>query len=179
MSRWNRICDRAGVSERAGLAYAVVARRNVEQDLLRSWLIVEVALDEVLGPEPAMRGGICLHTLHIDARLRYSEELGYIRSTRTGIKPFTYALGTIADTVFQRSYARPRGSTRLTMIVRVCGYSSTSTRQSPTRSRYSGRPLSLRTLPCSGSAESAPTASRTRRRIGGSSRLMSFSACLA
>jgi predicted nucleotidyltransferase component of viral defense system len=70
---------------------------QIEQDLLLSRLMVEIASDEVLGPELAMRGGTCLHKLYLDTPLRYSEDLDYVRSTSTGIKPFTQALGEIAD----------------------------------------------------------------------------------
>jgi predicted nucleotidyltransferase component of viral defense system len=70
---------------------------QIEQDLLLSRLMVEIARDEVLGPELAMRGGTCLHKLHLDTPPRYSEDLDYVRSTRTGIKPFTRALGEIAE----------------------------------------------------------------------------------
>jgi predicted nucleotidyltransferase component of viral defense system len=54
---------------------------QIEQDLLLSRLMVEIARDEVLGPELAMRGGTCLHKLHLDMPLRYSEDLDYVRST--------------------------------------------------------------------------------------------------
>jgi hypothetical protein len=65
---------------------------QIEQDLLLSRLMIEIALDERLGPELAMRGGTCLHKLHLPAPLRYSEDLDYVRTTRTGIKPYTQAL---------------------------------------------------------------------------------------
>ena len=70
---------------------------QIEQDLLLSRLMIEIARDDVLGPELAMRGGTCLHKLHLATPLRYSEDLDYVRLTRTGIKPFTQALGEIAD----------------------------------------------------------------------------------
>jgi predicted nucleotidyltransferase component of viral defense system len=70
---------------------------QIEQDLLLSRLMIEIARDDVLGPELVMRGGTCLHKLHLPAPLRYSEDLDYVRRTRTGIKPFTQALGTLAD----------------------------------------------------------------------------------
>lgn len=34
---------------------------DVEQDLILSRLMVEIARDSLLGPELAMRGGTCLH----------------------------------------------------------------------------------------------------------------------
>ena len=50
-----------------------------------------------LGAELAFRGGTCLHKLHLPTALRYSEDLDYVRATRTGVKPLTQALGRIAD----------------------------------------------------------------------------------
>jgi predicted nucleotidyltransferase component of viral defense system len=70
---------------------------QIEQDLLLSRLMIEIANDDVLGAELAMRGGTCLHKLHLPTPLRYSEDLDYVRATRTGVKPFTQALGRIAD----------------------------------------------------------------------------------
>jgi len=63
--------------------------------------------------------------------------------------------------VRQRSYAHPRGRTRTTTIVRVATSSSTITRQSPTRSRGSGRPASLRRSTLHGSSASRPIAGAT------------------
>lgn len=72
-------------------------RVQIEQDLLLSRLMIEIARDETLGPELAMRGGTCLHKLHLPTALRYSEDLDYVRSTHSGIKPYTQALTRIAD----------------------------------------------------------------------------------
>jgi predicted nucleotidyltransferase component of viral defense system len=72
---------------------------QIEQDLLLSRLMIEIARDEVLGPELVMRGGTCMHKLHLPAPLRYSEDLDYVRSTRTGIKPYTQALAKLAEGV--------------------------------------------------------------------------------
>jgi hypothetical protein len=72
---------------------------QVEQDLLLSRLMIEIADDEILGSELVMRGGTCLHKLHLPTPLRYSEDLDYVRSTRTGIKPYTQALAGVADRV--------------------------------------------------------------------------------
>lgn len=71
-------------------------RVQVEQDLLLSRLMIEIARDEVLGGELAMRGGTCMHKLHLPAALRYSEDLDYVRLTHSGIKPYTQALARIA-----------------------------------------------------------------------------------
>lgn len=70
---------------------------QVEQDLILSRLMVEVANDDLLGPELAMRGGTCLHKLHLPAPLRYSEDLDYVRRTRSGIKEHLRALRDIAS----------------------------------------------------------------------------------
>jgi len=70
---------------------------QIEQDLLLSRLMIEIARDEVLGPELTMRGGTCLHKLHLPTPLRYSEDLDYVRRTHTGVKPYTQALGALAD----------------------------------------------------------------------------------
>jgi predicted nucleotidyltransferase component of viral defense system len=72
---------------------------QVEQDLLLSRLMIEIAQDDTLGPELLMRGGTCLHKLHLPAPLRYSEDLDYVRTTHSGIKPFTQALARIAERV--------------------------------------------------------------------------------
>jgi predicted nucleotidyltransferase component of viral defense system len=72
---------------------------QIEQDLLLSRLMIEIARDKTLGPELAMRGGTCLNKLHLPAALRYSEDLDYVRSTRGGIKPYTQALAKIAEEV--------------------------------------------------------------------------------
>jgi predicted nucleotidyltransferase component of viral defense system len=74
-------------------------RVQIEQDLLLSRLMIEISRDEVLGPELVMRGGTCLHKLHLPSPLRYSEDLDYVRSTHTGIKPYTQALTKIAEEI--------------------------------------------------------------------------------
>lgn len=72
---------------------------QVEQDLILSRLIVEIANHELLGGELALRGGTCLHKLHLPEPLRYSEDLDYVRRTRSGIKPYLEALRDIAVSV--------------------------------------------------------------------------------
>lgn len=69
---------------------------QVEQDLVLSRLIVEIAGHELLGGELASRGGTCLHKLHLPKPLRYSEDLDYVRCTRSGIKPYLTALRDVA-----------------------------------------------------------------------------------
>jgi predicted nucleotidyltransferase component of viral defense system len=50
-----------------------------------SRLTVEIAKDSLLGDELVIRGGTCLHKLHLAQPLRYSEDLDYVRRTRSGI----------------------------------------------------------------------------------------------
>lgn len=52
---------------------------QVEQDLLLSRLIVEIANDPYLGNELVFRGGTCLHKLRLSPGLRYSEDLDFVR----------------------------------------------------------------------------------------------------
>jgi predicted nucleotidyltransferase component of viral defense system len=69
---------------------------QIEQDLVLSRLIVEVAEHKLLGGELALRGGTCLNKLHLPEPLRYSEDLDYVRCTRSGIKPYLTALREVA-----------------------------------------------------------------------------------
>jgi predicted nucleotidyltransferase component of viral defense system len=68
---------------------------QIEQDLLLSRLIVEIANDEYLGDELAFRGGTCLHKLRLSTPRRYSEDLDYVRRSSGGIRA-----------LFQRSKGR-------------------------------------------------------------------------
>jgi predicted nucleotidyltransferase component of viral defense system len=72
---------------------------QVEQDLVLSRLIVEIARHDLLGGELTFRGGTCLHKLHLPKQLRYSEDLDYVRRTHSGIKPYLTALREIAGGV--------------------------------------------------------------------------------
>jgi predicted nucleotidyltransferase component of viral defense system len=75
---------------------------QVEQDLLLSRLIVEIANDDYLGAELAFRGGTCLHKLHAPAPLRYSEDLDYVRTTSGRITELIDAVRTIGDRLGMR-----------------------------------------------------------------------------
>jgi predicted nucleotidyltransferase component of viral defense system len=68
------------------------AQVQVEQDLVLSRLVVEIADHDLLGAELVFRGGTCLHKLHLPQPLRYSEDLDYVRRTHSGIKPYLTAL---------------------------------------------------------------------------------------
>jgi predicted nucleotidyltransferase component of viral defense system len=57
------------------------AEIQIEQDLILSRLIVEIASDELLARELAFRGGTCLHKLHLPGPARYSEDLDYTRTS--------------------------------------------------------------------------------------------------
>ncbi|MGP0100873.1 MAG: nucleotidyl transferase AbiEii/AbiGii toxin family protein [Solirubrobacteraceae bacterium] len=54
---------------------------QIEQDLILSRLIIEIANDELLAQELAFRGGTCLHKLHLARPARYSEDLDYTRTS--------------------------------------------------------------------------------------------------
>lgn len=70
---------------------------QVEQDLLLSRLICEIAADPYLGSELVFRGGTCLHKLRLDPPRRYSEDLDYVRSSAGGIGPLTSALTALGE----------------------------------------------------------------------------------
>jgi predicted nucleotidyltransferase component of viral defense system len=72
---------------------------DVEQDLILSRLMVEIANDDLLGPELAMRGGTCLHKLHLPVALRYSDDLDYVRGSHSGIGPYLNAFRRIATSI--------------------------------------------------------------------------------
>lgn len=61
--------------------------------------MIEIANHELLGGELVLRGGTCLHKLHLPQPLRYSEDLDYVRRTHSGIKPYVLALREIATEV--------------------------------------------------------------------------------
>lgn len=77
-------------------------REQIEQDLLLSRLIIEIANDEYLGDELVFRGGTCLHKLHLPAALRYSEDLDYVRTTTGGIGPIIDAVRRIGESLGMR-----------------------------------------------------------------------------
>ena len=72
---------------------------QVEQDLILSRLMIEIATRASLTDEFVMRGGTCLHKLHLQKPYRYSEDLDYVRRTRTGIGPYLDALRELAADV--------------------------------------------------------------------------------
>jgi len=68
-----------------------------EQDMLITQLMIEIARDDYLGQELAMRGGTCFHKLFLDTPLRYSEDLDYCRTTNTPARKLYDHLRSIAD----------------------------------------------------------------------------------
>ena len=67
-------------------------RVQIEQVLLLSRAICEIAADPYLGAELVFRGGTALHKLHLPRPYRYSEDLDYVRSTASGIAELARAL---------------------------------------------------------------------------------------
>ena len=61
--------------------------------------MVEIAGNELLGGELVMRGGTCLHKLHLPRPYRYSEDLDYVRRTTGPIGPYLDQLREVADDV--------------------------------------------------------------------------------
>lgn len=72
---------------------------QVEQDLVLSRLIVEVASHPLLGDELVFRGGTCLHKLWLDRPWRYSEDLDYVRRTPGGVGRVLDAIREVAAIV--------------------------------------------------------------------------------
>jgi hypothetical protein len=54
---------------------------DLEQDLILSRLIVDIANHPLLGPALAFRGGTSIHKLHLPRPWRYSNDLDYVRTT--------------------------------------------------------------------------------------------------
>ncbi len=87
---------RPSITEWAAVA-PWLTTEQVEQDLLLSRLIVDIANDEYLGGELVFRGGTCLHKLRISPPMRYSEDLDYVRRSEGGIANLIAALRNIGD----------------------------------------------------------------------------------
>lgn len=72
---------------------------QVEQDLVLSRVIVEIANDSVLARELVFRGGTCFHKLWLERPWRYSEDLDYVRTTAGGVGDALTALRSIAERI--------------------------------------------------------------------------------
>lgn len=73
---------------------------QVEQDLILSRLLIEVANHELLGKALAFRGGTCLQKLHLPTPIRYSEDLDYVRTDmEPRLGPIFDALRSIATEI--------------------------------------------------------------------------------
>lgn len=70
---------------------------QVEQDLLLSRLIIEIATHPLLGAELALRGGTCFHKLVLPRPWRYSEDLDYVRTRDGPIGPVLDGLREVAS----------------------------------------------------------------------------------
>lgn len=70
---------------------------QVEQDLVLSRLIVDIANHRLLGPELVFRGGTCFQKLWLDQPWRYSEDLDYVRRTEGGVGEILSALREVAE----------------------------------------------------------------------------------
>ena len=83
---------------------------DVEQDLILTRLIVDVACHPLLGDELAFRGGTCLHKLHAPRAARYSDDLDYVRTTTGPVQEIMAALREIllAAGLEEDDYAQKR-----------------------------------------------------------------------
>jgi predicted nucleotidyltransferase component of viral defense system len=80
---------------------------QVEQDLIISRFLVEIASNELLSKELAFRGGTCLHKLHLPEPLRYSEDLDYVRTNQEPMMGEIFsALRDIATRIGLREHGR-------------------------------------------------------------------------
>jgi predicted nucleotidyltransferase component of viral defense system len=70
---------------------------QVEQDLILSRLVVEIAEHKLLADELAFRGGTALHKLHLPEPLRYSEDLDYVRTNNSPVGDQIDALRAIGE----------------------------------------------------------------------------------
>jgi predicted nucleotidyltransferase component of viral defense system len=75
------------------------SRPAIEQDLLLARTVVAIYEHPYLRNELAFRGGTCLHQVHLPTPRRYSEDLDFVRRTRTGIGTVLDSLREIADQI--------------------------------------------------------------------------------
>lgn len=89
---------------------------QVEQDLILSRLIIEIANHDLLGPELAFRGGTCLHKLHLPTALRYSEDLDYVRTTQGPVGAVVDALRELTTAIGLQERSRKIRSSMATYV---------------------------------------------------------------
>ena len=90
---------------------------NVEQDLVLSRLIIEIANHPLLGEELVFRGGTCFHKIWLDRPWRYSEDLDYVRRTAGGVGEVLDALREVGDAVgFDRASTDVRRHPKLRLF---------------------------------------------------------------
>lgn len=72
---------------------------QIEQDLLLSQAMIEIANDPLLKSELVLRGGTAFHKLFLPDPLRYSEDLDYVRTTEGGIGEIMKALTSLGESL--------------------------------------------------------------------------------
>lgn len=80
-----------------GVAHPWQNENQIEQDLLLSRAMVEIANDPLLGGELVLRGGTAFHKLFLPKPYRYSEDLDFVRTTGGGIGEVMKRLTTLGD----------------------------------------------------------------------------------
>ena len=68
-----------------GVEHPWSTREQIEQDLLLSQAMCEIANDQLLGAELILRGGTAFHKLFLPKPLRFSEDLDYVRTSAGGV----------------------------------------------------------------------------------------------
>lgn len=68
-----------------GVGHPWQNENQIEQDLLLSMAMIEIANDPLLGDELVLRGGTAFHKLFLPEPYRYSEDLDFVRTTAGGI----------------------------------------------------------------------------------------------
>ncbi len=72
---------------------------DIEQDLILSRAIIDIANHPLLGHELAFRGGTSLHKLHVEQPWRYSNDLDYVRTTNGPIKGIMAAIRQVMEAI--------------------------------------------------------------------------------
>ena len=80
-----------------GVAHPWQNENQIEQDLLLSRAMVEIANDPLLGRELVLRGGTAFHKLFLPKPYRYSEDLDFVRTTGGGIGEVMKRLTMLGD----------------------------------------------------------------------------------